>query len=136
MASLCSLGCLGTCTVDHTGLKLKRFACPCLLSIGIKGVCHHALSNDPQCMQNWVSNPELHVAWTSTGQPQDLEFVTLCKERCAKTNSFQRLSPSSMWILGSNSGHHAWQQVFLPTEPSQWILKGSSRVTASGSTFW
>jgi hypothetical protein len=39
--SLCSLGCLGTHSVDQAGLELKS-ACLCLPSAGIKGVCHHA----------------------------------------------------------------------------------------------
>lgn len=40
--SLCnSPRCPKTPYVDQAELELKRFACPCLLSDGIKGVCHH-----------------------------------------------------------------------------------------------
>jgi hypothetical protein len=38
MVSLCSFGCPGTHSVDHTGLKST---CLCLPSAGIKGLCHH-----------------------------------------------------------------------------------------------
>jgi hypothetical protein len=44
-ASLCGLGCLRTCSVDQTGLELKKFTCLCLLSVGIKGVYHHLVLN-------------------------------------------------------------------------------------------
>jgi hypothetical protein len=40
--SLCSPGCPGTHSVDQTGLELKKSACLCLPSAGIKGVRHHA----------------------------------------------------------------------------------------------
>lgn len=32
---------------------------------------------------------------------------------------------SAMWVLGSNSGSRAWQQVSLAAEPYYLILKGS-----------
>ncbi|KRY99592.1 hypothetical protein T11_2101 [Trichinella zimbabwensis] len=38
--SLCSPGCPGTCCLDHVGFKL-RDPPVCLLSTGIKDVCHH-----------------------------------------------------------------------------------------------
>jgi len=40
--SLCSPGCPGTHSVDQAGFKLKKFACLCLPSAGIKVVRHHA----------------------------------------------------------------------------------------------
>jgi hypothetical protein len=38
---LCSPGSLGTHSVDQAVLELKKSACLCFLSAGIKGVCHH-----------------------------------------------------------------------------------------------
>jgi len=35
-----SSGCLGTCTVDQTGLETQRSTYLCLLNTGIKGMCH------------------------------------------------------------------------------------------------
>ena len=35
-----------------------------------------------------------------------------------RTTSTSHLSPSIMWLLGSNSGSQAWQQAPLPTELS------------------
>jgi hypothetical protein len=39
--SLCSPGCPGTHSVDQAGPRTQRFACLCLSSAGIKGMCHH-----------------------------------------------------------------------------------------------
>jgi hypothetical protein len=39
--SLCSLGCPGTHFVDQASLELRKSTCLCLLSAGIKGMCHH-----------------------------------------------------------------------------------------------
>ena len=40
--SLCSPDCPGIRSVDQAGLKLTDISiCLCLLSAGIKGVCHH-----------------------------------------------------------------------------------------------
>ncbi|GAB1296005.1 Glutamine--fructose-6-phosphate aminotransferase [Apodemus speciosus] len=44
--SLCSPGCPGTHSVDQAGLELKKSACLCLPSAGIKGVRHHARQLD------------------------------------------------------------------------------------------
>jgi hypothetical protein len=40
--SLYSPGLPGTHSVDQAGLGTQKFACLCLPSAGIKGVCHHA----------------------------------------------------------------------------------------------
>lgn len=39
--SLCTPGSPETCSVDQTGLKLKKSVCFCLSSAGVKGVHHH-----------------------------------------------------------------------------------------------
>jgi hypothetical protein len=39
---LCSPGCPGTHSVDQAGLEHRDHACLCLLSAGIKGICHQA----------------------------------------------------------------------------------------------
>jgi hypothetical protein len=43
--SLCSPGCPGTHSVDQAGLELRKSACLCLPSAGIKGMCHHCPAN-------------------------------------------------------------------------------------------
>jgi hypothetical protein len=45
--TLCSLSCLGTCSVDHAGLELTETICVCLLNVGIKGML-------PRFMLSWI----------------------------------------------------------------------------------
>jgi hypothetical protein len=55
--SLCSHGCPGTHSVDQVGLEC-RFNFFCLLSAGVKGMCHHVQLQPP------LLKPILHVIWT------------------------------------------------------------------------
>ena len=38
-----ALAVLELASIDQAGLKLPRYTCLCLLSAGIKDVCHHCL---------------------------------------------------------------------------------------------
>lgn len=50
--------------------------------------------------------------------------IPLCACGRQKTVCRSQFSPSSMWFLGRHSGHPAWQQAPLPTEPSHWPRTG------------
>jgi hypothetical protein len=81
--SLCSPGCPGTHSVDQAGLKLRNPPA-CLLSAGIKGVCHHhpahssLLTPHPTmaytCQRRRQEEPCFQVA----GRPPSPGRVSLC----------------------------------------------------------
>jgi hypothetical protein len=110
--SLCSPGCPGTHSVVQAGLELKRSACLCLLSTGIKGVCHWQTVLVWTCM--------LHTCKHVYSEDDALKFGSLLPPLPEFRSSYQKhlestficwaSSPASTFYfkIGFLNRHQSW----------------------------
>lgn len=104
--SLCSSAWPGTLYGDQVDVKLKRSACTCLLSTGIKGMCHHS---QVPAAHFWVPEglPIWQAAWPLVSQNlKTLLFqVSFSRSHLAASCYFSWVSMYLRTVPAMASGH-------------------------------